>query len=121
MVPFTDIKATMRMFEDDDAGYLTWIERNQHDFVVNTTCKPDPRYLYLHRATCGTIRGKPARGDRWTTGDFIKACSENRVALDQWARQTVGGEFHTCGLCRPDLSNDSHRRTTERTCTRDLN
>ena len=38
----------MRIFGDDDAGYLTWIERNQHGFVVNTTRKPDPRCLILH-------------------------------------------------------------------------
>ncbi len=92
----------MRILEDDDAGYLTWVDRNQHGFVVNTTRKPDPRYLILHRASCGTIRGKPARGERWTTGDFIKVCAERRAELDQWARQIAGGELHPCGLCRPD-------------------
>jgi hypothetical protein len=25
----------MRIFEDDDAGYLTWIDSHQHGFVVN--------------------------------------------------------------------------------------
>jgi hypothetical protein len=33
----------MRIFEDDDAGYLAWIDGHQHGFVVNTTRKPDPR------------------------------------------------------------------------------
>ena len=51
----------MRIFEDDDAGYLAWIDGHQHGFVVNTFRKPDPRYLFLHRASCGTIRGKTAR------------------------------------------------------------
>ena len=92
----------MRIFLDDDVGYHAWIDRHQHGFVVNATRNPDPRYLYLHRASCGTIRGKPARGDRWTTGDFIKACSETRTDLDQWARQIAGGALHPCGLCRPD-------------------
>jgi hypothetical protein len=92
----------MRIFEDDAAGYLAWVESHQHGLVVNTTRKPDPRYLMLHRASCGTIRGKPARGDRWTTGQFIKACSETRAALDHWARQTVGGELTPCRLCHPD-------------------
>ena len=91
----------MRIFEDDDAGYLAWIERNQHGFVVNTSRNTDPRYLILHRASCGTIRGKPACGDRWT-GDYIKACSESRADLDQWARQIAGGDLHPCRLCRPD-------------------
>jgi hypothetical protein len=68
----------MRIFEDDDAGYLAWVENHQHGFDVNSYRKPDPRYLILHRATCGTITGKPARDDRWMTGEFIKACSETR-------------------------------------------
>jgi hypothetical protein len=92
----------MRIFEDDDAGYLAWVERSQHGFVVNTFRKLDPRYLMLHRASCGTIRGKPARGDCWTTGDLIKVCAETRAELDHWARQIAGGELHPCGLCRPD-------------------
>jgi hypothetical protein len=92
----------VHIFEDDDAGYLAWIEGHQHGFVVNTYRKPDRRYLILHRASCGTIRGIPARGKRWTTGDFIKACAETRVELDQWARQIAGGELHPCGLCRPE-------------------
>jgi hypothetical protein len=52
---------TMRIFEDDDAGYLAWVGSHPHGFVVNTFRKPDPRYLMLHRATCHTITGKPAR------------------------------------------------------------
>ena len=92
----------MRIFEDDDTGYLAWVESHQHGFVVNSTRTPDPRYLILHRASCGTITGKPARGDRWTTGDFIKVCSDTRSDLEQWARQISGDELHPCRLCRPD-------------------
>jgi hypothetical protein len=91
----------MRIFEDDDAGYLAWVDGNQHGFVFNSFRKPDPRSLILHRASCGSIRGEPARGDRWTTGDFIKACSVTRAALNQWTRQQVGGELHPCGRCGP--------------------
>ena len=79
----------MRIFEDDDPGYLTWVEGNQHGFVVNTYRKPDQRYIYLHRASCGTIRGKPDRGDRWTTGELIKACAETRADLDQRAHLPI--------------------------------
>ena len=73
----------MRIIEDDDAGYLAWVESHQHGFVVNTTRKPDPRYFMLQRASCSTIHGKPARGDRWTTGELIKVCSGTRASLDQ--------------------------------------
>jgi hypothetical protein len=91
----------MHIYEDDDPGYLAWVEGHPHGVVVNTYRKPDPRYLILHRATCGTITGKPARGDRWTTGAFIKVCSESRPDLEHWARQNTGGSLHPCGLCKP--------------------
>jgi hypothetical protein len=91
----------MRIFKDNDAGYLDWIDSHQRGFVVNTFPRPDPRYLILHRANCLTIRGKPARGDRWTTRQLIKACSEPGADLRQWARQNVGGDLHLCGLCLP--------------------
>jgi hypothetical protein len=89
----------VRVFEDDDAGFLAWVERNQHGFVVNSYRKPDPGYLILHRVSCGTISGETARRQ---DGEFIKACAETRAELDLWARQNVGGELHPCGLCRPD-------------------
>ena len=91
----------MRLFKDDDAGYLAWVEHHQDGYVVNTSRNPDPRYLWLHRASCRTIRGKPAHGDRWTTGDYMKACSETLADLDQWARENVGGTLTPCGICRP--------------------
>ena len=56
----------------------------------------------LHRASCDTIRGKPARGERWTNGDFIKACSDTRADLAEWARQIADGELQLFRLCRPD-------------------
>ncbi len=91
----------MRIFEDDDTGYLAWVESHQHGFVIHSSRKPDPHYLRLHRASCHTISGKPARGERWTA-DYIMVCLEPRSDLDQWARLSAGGELHPCGLCRPD-------------------
>src|SRR5215213_3150476 len=67
----------MRIFEDDDVGYLAWIDDHQHGFVVNTYRKPDPLYLILHRATCGTIRGK------------LPAASAGRPASDRPLHQSV--------------------------------
>ena len=37
----------MRIFEDDVAGYLSWVASHPHAFVVNTFRQPDPRYLML--------------------------------------------------------------------------
>jgi hypothetical protein len=91
----------MRTFRDDDAGYLAWVEAHPNGFVVNAYREPTPAYLKLHRATCGTISRRPARGYYWT-GDYAKFCAEDRAELDEWAWQAVGGELSPCGLCRPE-------------------
>jgi hypothetical protein len=90
----------MQQFIDDESGYLGWIAGHPSGFVVNALREPRPEYLILHRATCGTISGMPARGNYWTK-DFGKTCSLNRAELEGWARRHVGGELHPCGLCRP--------------------
>jgi hypothetical protein len=91
----------VRRFEDDDTGYLAWVEIHPRGFVVNSFRKPVPSYLVLHRATCGTITGAPARGKSWTR-EPIKVCSETRSDLDMWARDSAGGPLQSCGLCKPD-------------------
>jgi hypothetical protein len=50
----------------------------------------------LHRASCGTITGKPARGTTFT-GEYAKVCGE-RNDLEEFARQ-LGGHAQPCGLC----------------------
>ncbi len=88
----------MRRFEDDDDGYLHWLGTHPDLHVLNTARNPTPAYLVLHRATCHTISGTPARGTRWT-GDYIKICGR-RQELDHFAHQ-VGGPIQPCGLCLP--------------------
>ena len=89
------------VIKDDNRAYLGWPANHPTGFVVNAERNPRPEYLILHRATCGTITGVPARGSRWTTGGFLKACSEDRADLERWAQDQVGGTLHPCGLCRP--------------------
>ncbi len=50
----------------------------------------------LHRAGCGTITGKPARGTTFT-GEYAKVCGE-RNELEEFARH-LGGHAQPCGLC----------------------
>jgi hypothetical protein len=87
----------MQRFVDDDARYLGWIAQNPDGFVLNTERKPTPTYLVLHRATCRTIGGTPARGDRWTTA-YQKVCG-TRSELELWATQEVHAEPRLCPLC----------------------
>jgi hypothetical protein len=87
--------------KDDDRAYLGWLVSHPNGFVVNAARTPSPDYLVLHRATCGTISGMPARGNRWTTGEYLKVCSEDRADLERWAHNQVGGTLHPCGTCKP--------------------
>lgn len=88
------------IFKDDDNGYLNWINTNPTGFIINCERKPRTTYLFLHRATCFTITGIPARGKVWTK-DYIKVCSISKEELEMWARREVGGKLHSCRLCNP--------------------
>jgi hypothetical protein len=90
------------LFDRQDEEYLDWIEVHQHGFVVNAFRNLAPNYLMLHRASCGTISGKPARGNTWTDGDFVKVCSETVSDLELWARRNTTGSLTPCQLCRAE-------------------
>jgi hypothetical protein len=97
----TDVAAghhdEVESFIDDDIGYLQWLTAHPDGFVMNADRNPVPAYLLLHRTSCHTISGTPARGSRWT-GDYIKFCGR-RHELEEFARCNVGGEARACGLC----------------------
>jgi hypothetical protein len=86
----------MQRFVDDDRGYQDWLDRHPDGFVINTGRAPNAAYLVLHRASCGTITGKPARGTTFT-GEYTKVCGE-RNELEEFASD-LGGHAHPCGLC----------------------
>jgi len=88
------------IFIDDDNGYLQWITANPEAFVVNCARKPGPTYLKLHRATCRTVTGTPANGQRWTTL-YAKVCSASVQALRTLANEWVGGQLSPCRRCNP--------------------
>lgn len=86
----------MQRFVDDDRGYLAWLAHHPDGFVINTERSPTATYLMLHRAGCGTINGRPARGTSFT-GDYTKLCGE-RGELEGFARQ-LGGQAQPCMRC----------------------
>lgn len=90
----------MQTFTNDDASYLEWIRSNPTGYVVNCNNIPSPKYLMLHRATCHTVSGTPARGKTWTS-DYIKLCSLDRQDLELWAKDKVGGNLSPCRVCNP--------------------
>ena len=84
---------------NEDETYLDWIASNPAGFVLNCYRNMSPEYLVLHKATCGTI-GTSAR-ENWTTAQYIKACSNDRLELLKWAEKDIGGELTECSLCKP--------------------
>jgi hypothetical protein len=86
----------MQRFVDDDRGYLDWVDHHPDSFVINTGRTPSAAYLMLHRASCGTITGEPARGTTFT-GEYAKVCGE-RNELEEFACH-LGGHAQPCGLC----------------------
>jgi hypothetical protein len=97
-------------FVDDDPGYLDWVARHPEDFVINTGRAPSASYLMLHRAQCGTITGRPARGTTFT-GDYAKVCG-GREELEAFAEQ-LGGHPQPCGLCLNQRAQPSRRASAD--------
>lgn len=94
-----DIHEALVTFVDDDLGYLRWTAAHPKGFVVNAERRPRAAYLILHRASCRSVIGSPARGLHWTL-DYIKICARHLQPLDTWAAK-VGGRLQHCRLCQP--------------------
>ena len=86
----------MRHFVDDDAGYQQWLSNEPDGFVINTYRSPSSAYMVLHRATCKTISGQPARGTTFM-GEYSKVCG-TREELQRFSG-SLGGEARPCRLC----------------------
>ena len=90
----------MHKFVDNDKGYLDWVASFPGGYVVNIERSLNPNNVILHKATCWTITGKPARGEAWTDA-YIKICSTSMEELESWITIEVGGEVRKCKLCNP--------------------
>ena len=88
----------VKIFRDDDAGYLAWLEAHPNGFVLNVARSPRPNYLILHAASCRTIRGRPPRGGPWT-GPYVKVCSSDVLQIAAWTGREVGASPTRCGIC----------------------
>jgi HB1, ASXL, restriction endonuclease HTH domain len=92
----TTITPNVVMFKDDDDGFFEWQEAHPDGLFINTERKPNPNYLVLHNSGCGHFKGDESV--HWTR-DYVKACSDDRNALEEWAREVVGGDVTLCGSC----------------------
>lgn len=88
-------------FVDDDLGYEFWLRGHPTGYVVNCDRNPRASYLMLHRASCHTINGAPARGDTWTAAGYMKVCADTIAELEAWARAETAAVPQRCGSCAP--------------------
>lgn len=109
----------MRVFRDDDDGYLAWIADHSDGHVINIARSLWPGDARVHRADCRTISGQIPRGALWT-GPYVKVCAEHPAELEQWANNRLGEQVRLCGSCHParsDTGSASRNRAERATDT----
>ena len=97
----------MRLFAEDDEGYLKWLRDNPEGWVLNIRARRDPRYVILHRAGCPAISRGDVSDAAWTGRGYRKLCVS--LATDLRNACLVAGRpdgtlSRRCGICcRDDL------------------
>jgi hypothetical protein len=91
----------MQVFDQDDDGYVDWLESNPHGFVLNSYRRPKASYLILHQVECKSVSRIAEPPVRWTTSDFIKVCAANVAEIEAWCRKEAGSSPLACGKCKP--------------------
>lgn len=91
----------MEKFEENDEGYILWLNKNPKGFVLNAHRPPNARYLIAHRSSCYTINGTPSRGKIWTH-QYIKVCGTTLNEVKKWTIDTFNREPHYCRHCSPE-------------------
>jgi len=89
------------VFIDDDAGYVRWVGEHSEGFVLNSSIHaPSSSSHVLHRATCWTVTGTPARGSHWTN-DYLTACGRASDVV-RFAEVVIGKTPFPCGHCHTE-------------------
>lgn len=88
----------VELFDNDEAGYLKWIQANPHGFVANVDrAGAVPQYPMVHAATHGSI-SSPKIGN-FTTGAYVKLCCTDLAALEQYSQTKFGRTLTRCSQC----------------------
>lgn len=88
----------VELFDNDETGYLQWVQANPHGFVANVDrARRVPQYPMVHAATHGSMSS--SRIGNFTTGDYIKFCSTDLDALEQYSQSEFGRALTRCSQC----------------------
>lgn len=88
----------MQTFNNDEKGYLHWVDVNRSGFVINTPKRSGSFPDFLHRASCSQITTR--RRTNYTTTDFKKLCLLDRQELIDWGK-SYSSDFRKCKHCKP--------------------
>jgi len=94
----------MIKFEHDEEGYFRWLTSHPAGYVLNVRSEPAPKYVVLHRASCGSISSTKRAPQAYTGKSYRKWCGESmeevRAAAVKEGR--LDGSFSKrCGMCKP--------------------
>lgn len=100
-------------FDNDEKGYLGWIQANPSGFVINVDRERRvAHYPIVHRATHGLI--STSARTNYTTKNYIKICSLELGELEALSLGEYGRVLNRCAACmhgteRTDLNTGSQR------------
>jgi mannose-6-phosphate isomerase-like protein (cupin superfamily) len=88
----------VRVFDNQEAEYLNWVQNNPQGFVVNVDRKgQDPAYPMVHLATHLAVSSPKV--ENYTTHEYIKICSLELAELETHALATFGRRLNRCKTC----------------------
>ncbi len=88
----------VELFDSDETGYLKWVQANPHGFVANIDrTGAFPQYPMVHAATHRLV-SSPRIGN-FTSGDYVKFCSTDLDALEQYSQASFGRPLTRCSQC----------------------
>ena len=88
----------VEIFDNDEVGYLKWVQSNPHGFVANVDRAGHiANYPMVHAATHGSVSS--AKIGNFTSGDYIKLCSIDLDILDAYSQTKFGRPLTRCAQC----------------------
>ena len=88
----------VELFDNDETGYLKWVQSNPHGFVANVDrAGRVPQYPMVHATTHGSMSS--AKIGNFTTGDYVKFCSTDLDALEQYSQTKFDRSLTRCSTC----------------------
>jgi hypothetical protein len=99
-------------------GYLRWVSANRLGFVINIRRNLNPIDARTHHASCRSISGENPRAGPWT-GMYIKLCSADIGALDQWANGASKQAHHPVPVMRVPVEYDQPQSNAEENSAQD--